>query len=257
MRNILSAENVVRKFGQSNEIVALKGVSFEVPKGDFLTIMGPSGSGKSTLLNIMATLDTPTSGKVYLDGRYIEAMGNQELSRYRRTKISFIFQSYNLLNTLTMRENIIMPLSISEFPKEEIDKRVLEVAKRLNVEDILDKYPAECSGGQRQRVAACRALAPAPKIIVADEPTGALDTENAHELLQILTELNEEDGITILLVTHDPMIASYAKRVMFIKDGEISQEINKGDLEMEDFYNNIVRISAGQYKNFFKRKEVV
>ncbi|MGL4774282.1 MAG: ABC transporter ATP-binding protein [Clostridium sp.] len=253
--NILVAKNITRNFGDKKEIVALDDVSFEIKRGEFVVIMGPSGSGKSTLLNIMATLDVPSKGKVYLDGKYVQSMQDQSLSKFRREKISFIFQSYNLLNTLTMRENIVMPLSISGYSKEETDKRLEEVSKRLGVEDILDKYPAECSGGQRQRVASCRALAPKPKIIVADEPTGALDSENAHELLGILTDLNENDGITILLVTHDPLIATYASRVMFIRDGKIKEEIEKGDLEQEEFFHKILQVTSKGYDDFFKKKK--
>ncbi|MGL5151164.1 MAG: ABC transporter ATP-binding protein [Clostridium sp.] len=252
MENIIVAKNITRTFGDKNEIVALNDVSFEIAKGDFVVVMGPSGSGKSTLLNIMATLDVPNKGKVFLDGENILSLQDQKLSEFRRSRIAFMFQSYNLLNTLTMRENIVMPLTISGRSKEEIDKRVKEVSERLGVSELLDKYPAECSGGQRQRVAACRAVATAPKIIVADEPTGALDSENAHELLGILTELNEKDGITVLLVTHDPLIATYAKRVMFINDGKIKDEIFKGDSNQEEFFHNILKVTSKGYDEFFK-----
>lgn len=215
--------------------------------------MGPSGSGKTTLLNLLATIDQATRGKIYIDGKYIRSYTEKQLSLLRREYISFIFQDCNLLDNLTIRDNITSPLIIMGAEKKECDKRVESVSKRLGIDTILDKYPSECSGGQKQRVAACRALITDPKIIVADEPTGALDTKNSDELLSILRKLNEEDNITIVMVTHDPYIASFSNRVIMIRDGLLDATIENKDNNQTRFYNSILKESARQ--TIFKDEE--
>lgn len=254
MGEILVAKNIVKDYGSyKNPYRALTDINLEINEGDFLGIMGPSGSGKTTLLNILATIDQPTKGKVMIDGKNVRAFTEKELSLFRRNNISFIFQDCNLLDTLTLRDNIVSPLILIGESKDECNKRVEYVAKRLEIEGILDKYPSECSGGQRQRAAACRALITNPKIIVADEPTGALDTKNSNELLSILKKLNEEDNITIVMVTHDTLIASYCKTVVMIRDGLIDKILNRNNVSQGDFYNNILKETAKETNNILNR----
>lgn len=216
--------------------------------------MGPSGSGKSTLLNLIATIDEPTTGEIYIDKRKLKNMSDGELSKFRRENIGFIFQDCNLLDTLTLRDNILAPLILAGLSKDESNKRVSFVAKRMDIESILDKYPAECSGGQRQRAATCRALASNPKIIVADEPTAALDTKNSIELLSMLKKLNEDDGITIVMVTHDPLIASYCGKVVMIRDGKLDSTLDNSEKNQIEFYNKILKETAKETESIFQNE---
>lgn len=218
---------------------ALKGISFTVDKGDFVGIMGASGSGKTTLLNILATLDKPTSGTVEIDGNDVTDLTPNQMSDFRSKKLGFIFQDFNLLETLTASENIALPLSLQNTQSSTIEPRVQQAAATLGIADLLSKYPTQLSGGQKQRVAAARALVSNPSIIFGDEPTGALDSTNARELLETLTHINEQ-GVSVLLVTHDPFSASFCKRIMFIKDGKIGDEIQAGNRSRNEFYQEIL-----------------
>lgn len=226
-----------------NRSKALNGISFQVDKGEFVGIMGPSGAGKSTLLNIIATIDQATEGKVVIGGQKLQTMDEDALAIFRREKLGFIFQDYNLLDTMTFRENIELPLVLSRERPENIRKKVDEVTKRLEITASLDKYPYEVSGGQRQRASAARAIISDPQLVLADEPTGALDSKSSAELLRCLTDLNEKNTATILLVTHDAFTASYCKRILFIKDGEIFTEIDRGGSRKE-FFDQILKVLA-------------
>ena len=226
-----------------NRSKALNGISFQVDKGEFVGIMGPSGAGKSTLLNIIATIDQATEGKVVIGGQKLQTMDEDALAIFRREKLGFIFQDYNLLDTMTFRENIELPLVLSRERPENIRKKVDEVTKRLGITELLDKYPYEVSGGQRQRASAARAIISDPQLVLADEPTGALDSKSSAELLRCLTDLNEKNTATILLVTHDAFTASYCKRILFIKDGEIFTEIDRGGSRKE-FFDQILKVLA-------------
>lgn len=226
-----------------NRSKALNGISFQVDKGEFVGIMGPSGAGKSTLLNIIATIDQATEGEVVIGGQKLQTMDEDALAIFRREKLGFIFQDYNLLDTMTFRENIELPLVLSRERPENIRKKVDEVTKRLGITELLDKYPYEVSGGQRQRASAARAIISDPQLVLADEPTGALDSKSSAELLRCLTDLNEKNAATILLVTHDAFTASYCKRILFIKDGEIFTEIDRGGSRKE-FFDQILKVLA-------------
>lgn len=251
MSEVLVAKNLIKLYGNEGVIKALNGVSLTVNQGDFVGIMGPSGSGKSTLLNIIATVDRPTKGAVMIDGKSVNSMGEYAIARFRYENIGFIFQDFNLIDTLTIRENISVPLVLEGLSKVEIKKRVNEIAKKLDIEENLDKYSSECSGGQRQRAAAARALVTNPKIIVADEPTGNLDTKNSHELLEFLKDLNEKDGVTILMVTHDSMIASYSKKLVFLRDGKIEDVIERGEKDQREFFYDIVDVTSKETQSLF------
>ena len=242
METIVKIKDLVKTYGKKgkSQYRALKGINFEVKKGEFVGIMGASGSGKTTLLNILSTLDVPTSGKVIINGQDITKLRKKELADFRSQEIGFIFQDYNLLDNLTNRENIALPLSLQNVKSKEIIPKVTKIAKRLGIESILSKYPTEVSGGQKQRVAAARALVHDPAILFGDEPTGALDSKSATELLKTMTDLNENDQVSILMVTHDPYSASYADRILFIQDGEIGQEIHKDNQSREEFYQKII-----------------
>ena len=226
-----------------NRSKALNGISFQDDKGEFVGIMGPSGAGKSTLLNIIATIDQATEGEVVIGGQKLQTMDEDALAIFRREKLGFIFQDYNLLDTMTFRENIELPLVLSRERPENIRKKVDEVTKRLGITELLDKYPYEVSGGQRQRASAARAIISDPQLVLADEPTGALDSKSSAELLRCLTDLNEKNAATILLVTHDAFTASYCKRILFIKDGEIFTEIDRGGSRKE-FFDQILKVLA-------------
>ncbi|MGN0144326.1 MAG: ABC transporter ATP-binding protein, partial [Clostridium sp.] len=224
----------------SNKSTALNGVSLSVEKGEFLGIMGPSGAGKSTLLNVISTIDSPTSGTVTIGGKSFLNLDEDELSMFRRKKLGFIFQDYNLLDTLTLKENIILPLTLSKEKVSVMEKRLNEISGILNIKKILGKYPYEVSGGQKQRAAAARAIITNPEIIFADEPTGALDSKSSTELLNNLALLNRNNKATIVMVTHDAFAASYCDRILFIKDGILDTEIKKSG-SREDFYSEILR----------------
>ena len=253
MNEIVVIESIVKTYGsEKNKFNALDTISLTINEGDFISIMGPSGSGKSTLLNIIATIDRATTGHVLVGGQKVWAMPDVDLCKYRRDNVGFIFQDCNLLDTLSIRDNILAPLTLAGVQQEECDKRLERVTKRMEIVDILDKFPGECSGGEKQRAAACRALISNPKMIVADEPTGALDTKNSTELLKILKDLNENEGITIVMVTHDALIASYAKTILLIRDGKIDDVMDRDNSKQIDFYHVILDRSSKDIKNFFE-----
>ncbi|MDT2292546.1 ABC transporter ATP-binding protein [Paenibacillus larvae] len=222
--------------------MALDHIDLEVNEGEFVGIMGPSGAGKTTLLNIISTIDTPTSGDIIIDGQSIVRMKEEQLALFRRSKLGFVFQDYNLLDSLTVRENIALPLALSHVKAAEIDERVVRIAKKFGIDPILDKYPYQISGGQKQRCAASRAMVSNPSLILGDEPTGALDSKSATDLLESMKELNEQDRVTILLVTHDAFASSYCQRVLFIKDGRLFTELRKEDLTRKQFFNAILNM---------------
>lgn len=236
MENILMAKNLKKIYGtRGMNYTALQDMSIEINHGEFVGIMGPSGAGKTTLLNIISTIDKPTSGSVLIDGDDIVKMRDAQLSNFRRNKLGFIFQDFNLLDTLTVKENMILPLTLAGINHRVIELRAEEVSKLLGIEDILNKYPYEISGGQKQRTAAARAMIHKPKLILADEPTGALDSKSSMELLQCLSDLNQNNGANIMMVTHDAFAASYCKRIIFIKDGQLFTELHKGSSRKEFF----------------------
>lgn len=243
---VLKVENLKKTYSSKNggnRSKALNGISFEVEKGEFVGIMGPSGSGKSTLLNVIATIDEATSRSVIIGKQNINMMNSEELAIFRREKLGFIFQDYNLLDTMTLRENIALPLVLAKENPKIIAQRVEVIASALGIEELLGKYPYEVSGGQRQRASAARAMISNPELILADEPTGALDSKSSTELLQCLTDMNERNAVTILLVTHDAFTASYCKRILFIKDGTIFTEIDRGGSRKE-FFDKILKVLA-------------
>ena len=225
------------RFG-GNRVLALSDVNFSVEKGEYVAIMGESGSGKTTLLNILASLDRPTEGKVLMEGRDMAGIREKDLAAFRRNNLGFVFQDFNLLDTFSIRDNIFLPLVLSRTPYDEMEKRLMPLAEKLGISEILDKYPYEISGGQKQRTAAARALITNPRILLADEPTGALDSRAADGLLKILGRINSE-GQTILMVTHSVKAASHAGRVLFIKDGEVFHQIYRGGKNSEELYQNI------------------
>ncbi len=240
--NMMEVRDVKKVYGSKHggsESKALNGVSFSVQKGEFLGIMGPSGSGKSTLLNVISTIDSPTSGTITLGGKSFLNLNEDELSMFRRKQLGFIFQDYNLLDTLTLKENIILPLSLSKVDVASMEEKLKKISGILNIKDILGKYPYEVSGGQKQRAAAARAIITDPEIVFADEPTGALDSKSSTELLNNLSLLNKDNEATIVMVTHDAFAASYCDRIIFIKDGILDTEIEKTG-SRKDFYNEIL-----------------
>ena len=243
LKKILEVKNLKKYYGSHGNITkAVDGISFDVLEGDFVAIMGASGSGKTTLLNTISTIDTVTSGNIYLDGVDITTLKEEELADFRRENLGFIFQDFNLLDTLTIEENTSLSLIINHEDILKVDKKVDEIAKKLGISDILDKFPYEVSGGQKQRCACARALINEPKLILADEPTGALDSKSSRMLLETMDEMNERLNATILMVTHDSFSASFCKRVIFIKDGKIFNEILKGDKSRKEFFNEILDV---------------
>lgn len=242
---VLEVNHVEKVYGSRNNVTrALADVSFAVDKGEFVGIMGASGSGKSTLLNCVSTIDTVTSGNVVINGADVTRMKHAKLTRFRREQLGFIFQDSNLLDTLTARENIALPLTIARVPAKETLARVEQVAQRLDIAGVLDKYPYQMSGGQQQRVAAARALVTDPAIILADEPTGALDSKNARLLLESIETMNRQYQATVLMVTHDSFAASYTNRVLFIRDGRIFTELRRGDSPRREFFGRIMEVVA-------------
>ncbi|WP_310592055.1 ABC transporter ATP-binding protein [Collinsella intestinalis] len=242
---VLEVNHVEKVYGSRNNVTrALADVSFAVDKGEFVGIMGASGSGKSTLLNCVSTIDTVTSGNVVINGADVTRMKHAKLTRFRREQLGFIFQNSNLLDTLTARENIALPLTIARVPAKETLARVEQVAQRLDIAGVLDKYPYQMSGGQQQRVAAARALVTDPAIILADEPTGALDSKNARLLLESIEAMNRQYQATVLMVTHDSFAASYTNRVLFIRDGRIFTELRRGDSPRREFFDRIMEVVA-------------
>ena len=243
MDTVLSIENIEKYYGnKSNLTKALDRISLEVEKGEFVGIMGASGSGKTTLLNCIATIDRVTSGHIYVGGEDITKLKGNALNTFRREQLGFIFQDFNLLDTLTAYENIALALSIQNVKAEDISERVMSMAGHLGIVEVMNKYPYQMSGGQKQRVASARALITNPKLVLADEPTGALDSKAARHLLESLKDMNESAKATILMVTHDAFTASYASRVVFIKDGQIFNEIRRGQDDRKTFFNKIIDV---------------
>ena len=239
---MLKVINLQKDFKNNrNTFKILKDINLDVKEGEFLSIMGPSGAGKTTLLNILSTIDKPTSGKVYYENKDINKMSNKELSKFRRDNIGFIFQDYNLLDSMSVEDNIALPLVIANEKQSKIKSEIIKLSKFFGIEAHLKKYPYELSGGQKQRVATARALITSPKIIFADEPTGALDSKSSSELLNCLKDMNEKLNVTVIMVTHDPFSASYSKKVIFIKDGKLNARIDSGG-NRKEFYNNIMNL---------------
>lgn len=243
MEHILEVKQIEKYYGnKSNLTKAIDNISFNVDEGEFVGIMGASGSGKTTLLNCISTIDRVTAGHILIDGEDITKLKGKRLNKFRREELGFIFQDFNLLDTLTAYDNIALALTIQKVNPVEIDQRVKEIAKKLEIIDILNKYPYQVSGGQKQRIASARAIITNPKLILADEPTGALDSKSARQLLESFETLNEKLGATILMVTHDAFTACYAERILFIKDGLIFNEIVKGSDTRKQFFEKIIEI---------------
>lgn len=243
MEPILKLEHIQKYYGNGGNITkAINDISFSVEPGEFLGIMGASGSGKTTLLNCISTIDTVSAGHIYLEGADITEIKPKSLARFRRENLGFVFQDFNLLDTLTISENISLALSINKTPAKDVEPRILDIAGKLNIRDILDKYPYQVSGGQKQRCACARAIVNNPKLLLADEPTGALDSHSSQMLLSTIQSIHEELGATILMVTHDPFTASYANRILFLQDGEILTELRKGRDSRRAFFDKILHV---------------
>lgn len=243
MKNILSVEKIEKYYGSKGNVTkAIDNISFKVDEGEFVGIMGPSGSGKTTLLNCISTIDNVTTGKIKINNSDITRLKSKELDKFRQNELGFIFQDFNLLNTLTAYENIVLALTIKGEKSLEIDKKIKSVAEHLEIGQVLNKYPYEMSGGQKQRVASARAIVTEPSLVLADEPTGALDSKSARLLLERFETLNKNLKTTILMVTHDSFTASYAHRILFIKDGKIFTEIIKGSGTRKEFFNKIIEV---------------
>lgn len=246
MSECIKVENLTKLYnkGKATEVKALNNIELTIDKQDFICIMGPSGSGKSTLLNIISTIDQASSGQVLIHGVEVKKLTSTALAKFRGKHLGFVFQDYNLLPALSLKDNIALPLAVAKLADQEAKQQIEEITKAVQIDSLLDKRPGQCSGGQCQRAAIARALVHHPEILVADEPTGNLDTTTAHEILQLLHLLNEEKGITIIMVTHDSMIASYAKRVLFLRDGVIEHKIDREDKEQTAFYHEIMQYTS-------------
>ena len=245
MREILQLTNVTKYYGRGSVVTkALDGISIGVREGEFAAIMGASGSGKSTLLNVIATIDRASSGDICIRGKHLSGMKEKELAAFRRDELGFIFQEYNLLDTLTIEENIILPLNLKREALRKTEEELERVAAALGIKDQLGKFPWELSGGQRQRAACARALITAPALVLADEPTGALDSRNSRLLMETFEMMHEKLQATVLMVTHDPVVGSYAERVLFLKDGQIWSEVNRGGRTRKEMYQAILSATA-------------
>lgn len=245
MNEFLSVVRLKKYYGSKGQIVkAVNDISFDVKEGEFIGIMGVSGSGKTTLLNCLSTIDTVTSGNIYLLGKDITSITEKESADYRGKNLGFIFQDFNLLDILTIEENIGLALTVNGQPLDKVNSRVKEVARQLGISEILKKFPYEVSGGQKQRCACARALINQPKLILADEPTGALDSKSAQMLMETIEAMNETLHSTIFMVTHDAFSASYCKRILFMKDGKLFNEIIRGDKSRREFFNEILDVLA-------------
>ncbi|MBC5629322.1 ABC transporter ATP-binding protein [Clostridium sp. NSJ-6] len=243
MKSILNVKNVEKYYGNKDNVTkALDNISFTIDKGEFIGIMGPSGSGKTTLLNCISTIDKVTTGRIEIDGADITRLRGKKLDKFRMNKLGFIFQDFNLLDTLTAYENISLALTIGGMKGKEIRPLIEKAGESLGITDVLNKYPYEMSGGQKQRVAAARAIVTNPSLVLADEPTGALDSKSARMLLNSIERLNKELNATILMVTHDAFTASYAHRILFIKDGKIFNELIRGNDTRKEFFNKIIEV---------------
>lgn len=243
MQPVLQAQNIEKYYGAKGNVQkVLKGVSFDVNKGEFIGVMGASGSGKTTLLNCISTIDTPSSGNIFIGGRDISKFNRSELADFRGASLGFVFQDFNLLNTLNGFDNIAIALSIKGVNPREIEIRVKTAAQKLGITNILYKFPYQMSGGEKQRIACARAIVTEPQLILADEPTGALDSASAKSLLGAFETLNKEHGATILMVTHDPFTASYCSRILFIKDGKLFSELVRGADNRKEFFDKIIDV---------------
>jgi len=245
MKEIVVAKDVRKVYGINKEyqFEALKDINLVIERGDYVCVMGPSGAGKSTLLNVLTTIDLPTNGHVIINGQDISTMSENQVCNFRYQNLGFIFQDFNLIDSLTIHENIAVPLTMAGMKTKEITQRVKAIAEKLDIIQLLNKYPMACSGGQRQRIAIARALVTNPSLIVADEPTGNLDSQNSHELMMIFEKLNQE-GVTILMVTHDALIASYSRRLLYISDGTIKETLERGSLSKNEYFNQIVALNT-------------
>ncbi|SDC23588.1 bacitracin transport system ATP-binding protein [Pelagirhabdus alkalitolerans] len=242
---ILEAKGIKKSYGKrQNRTEVLKGIDLNIEKGEFVSIMGASGSGKTTLLNVLSSIDRVTSGHIFIEDEDMTILKDKQLAEFRKNDLGFMFQEYNLLNTLTVKENILLPLSIRNKKKAEVEEQFKLVAKELEIYELKDKYPSEISGGQQQRTSAARAYIHQPKIIFADEPTGALDSKAANNLLRKLQQLNDKSNSTIMMVTHDATAASYSTRVIFLKDGLIYSTLRKGERSQEDYYKEIMNTQS-------------
>lgn len=243
MQELIRVEDVEKYYSRGKQVTkAVNRISFEIRKGEFTGIMGASGSGKTTLINLMATIDKVTSGHIFYNGKDITGMKEDELADFRKENLGFVFQDFNLLDTLTIKENIELAMSLCEKSKKKIENQAVKMMKALGINQIGDKFPYEVSGGQKQRCACARALINHPQIIFADEPTGALDSRSARMLLQTFEDMNRKLGATILMVTHDAFSASYCERILFLKDGQIFNELRKGDKDRKTFLNQILDV---------------
>lgn len=243
MSKILKVSNIEKYYKNEGSLTkAVDNISFEVESGEYIGIMGASGSGKTTLLNCISTIDTVTAGNIYIDNNNITSMNEDELSKFRREKLGFIFQEFNLLDTLNARDNIALALAIIGVKSKEIDDRINKIALNLGIKEVLNKYPYEVSGGQKQRIACARAIVTNPALVLADEPTGALDSKSSAMFLESLESLNRELKTTILMVTHDAFAASYCKRILFIKDGKIFNELIRGNDTCKEFFDKIISV---------------
>lgn len=236
--DVKSLKKIYTSRFKTNKVEALSDISFSADQGEYIAIMGESGSGKTTLLNILAALDTPTSGKILLEGNDVSKIKEKDMAVYRRNNLGYVFQDFNLLNTFSIKDNIFLPLVLQKVPYREIENRITPIARLLGIEEILNKYPYEVSGGQKQRAAIARAIITNPKLILADEPTGALDSKTTNEILDLFESINKQ-GQTIIMVTHSTLAASYASRVLFIRDGRIFNQLYKGDMTNEQMYKKI------------------
>lgn len=245
MKQILQVQNLEKVYGRKGSVTkVLKGISFEINQGEFVGIMGSSGSGKTTLLNCVSTIDQPTSGMIKIDGQDLTSLSSNQIADFRCKKLGFIFQDYNLLDILTAYENIALALTISGTPAGEIDGRIKDLAQQLGITDILQKYPIQMSGGQRQRVASVRALITNPALVLADEPTGALDSKSGRSLLECFRSMVDGLDSTILMVTHDPFSASYCDRILFIRDGKLFTELVRGEKPRKEFFDKVMEVMS-------------
>ena len=255
MKNILKVEKIEKYYGNKDNMTkAINNISFRVDKGEFVGIMGPSGSGKTTLLNCISTIDTVTTGNIIINDKDITKMKSKQLENFRKDELGFIFQDFNLLDTLTAYENIALALTIQGIKPNKIDEKIKEIANNLGIMEVLNKYPYQMSGGQKQRVASARAIVTNPSLILADEPTGALDSKSSRLLLDSFEKLNKDLEATILMVTHDAFTASYAHRILFIKDGKVFNELVRGNDTRREFFNRIIEVVTllgGDVENVF------